>query len=91
MTGLAHQLGISRQALRRRLDHGGWKYDELERLAHALDMTVDQLVSDADESPTRNVPSDEGPASTSARKTRGRFASYPGQSDENDTTVSTAP
>lgn len=44
--GLAHQLGISRGALQRRLDSGGWKYDELERLARALDMTVDQLVSD---------------------------------------------
>lgn len=48
LTGLAHQLGISRQALRRRLDHGGWKYDELERLAQALNMTVDQLVSDGE-------------------------------------------
>lgn len=48
MTGLAHQLGISRQALRRRLDNGGWKYDELEALARALDMTVDQLVTEED-------------------------------------------
>lgn len=46
LTGLAHSLGITRQKLRRRLDHGGWKYDELEALAQALDMTVDQLVSD---------------------------------------------
>ena len=45
LTGLAHSLGISRQALNRRLNHGGWKYDELERLAKALDMTVDQLIT----------------------------------------------
>lgn len=44
--GIAHQLGISRGALQRRLDKGGWKYDELEALARALDMTVEQLVSD---------------------------------------------
>ena len=45
LTGLAHSLGISRQVLYSRLARGGWKYDELERLAKALDMTIEQLIS----------------------------------------------
>lgn len=30
----------------RRLEKGGWKYDELERLAQALNMTVDELITE---------------------------------------------
>lgn len=47
LTGLAHVLGISRQSLTRRLNgEVAWHYDELERLAQAFNMTVDQLISE---------------------------------------------
>lgn len=48
LSGLAHSVGISRPVLYSRLEKGGWKYDELELLAKALDMTIDQLISSED-------------------------------------------
>lgn len=52
LTGLAHSVGISRPVLYSRLEKGGWKYDELELLAKALDMTIDQLLTENGVNPT---------------------------------------
>jgi DNA-binding XRE family transcriptional regulator len=46
LTGLAHQVGVTRPVLYSRLEKGGWKYDELERLARALGLTIDQLITE---------------------------------------------
>ena len=43
---LARNIGLTRQALQRRINQGGWKYEELKRLANALNTTVDELERD---------------------------------------------
>lgn len=42
-TELAVMLGMSRQALSRRMNDGGWKFEELCRLIRVLKMDPDQV------------------------------------------------
>ena len=42
-TDLGLQMGMSRQAVSRRMNDGGWKYEELCRLVRVLKLDVSQV------------------------------------------------
>lgn len=42
-TGLALRMGMSRQAVSRRMNDGGWKDEELWKLVRVLKLTAEQL------------------------------------------------
>lgn len=42
---LARRMGMSRQAISRRMNHGGWKLEELCRLVRVLKLNGDQAAA----------------------------------------------